>query len=81
MKKLIQSRAVLTPYTSLRSFKEWQFNNNLDFKPLDYSTCTLYTEDLFSAYMSYKLIWKKINNSVWPVILSIVRQYNNAQLR
>ena len=51
--------AVLTKYTSLRSFVESQRN----ISPLCYDNVGVYTADLLDAYMDYKLRWKDLNLS------------------
>lgn len=48
-------------YKSLRSFQA--YNVKAQYKVLDYGLCDVYTTDLFSMYMAYKSLWKKISNS------------------
>ena len=51
-----RTSAILTRYTSLRSFNEANARNPPDdkFKILDYDLCSLYTQDLFNAFLAYK---------------------------
>lgn len=53
-----RTSAILTKYTSLRSFNETNERNPADdrFNILDYDLCSLYTLDLFSAFLAYKNI-------------------------
>ena len=53
-----RTSAILTRYTSLRSFNEADARNAPDdkFKILDYELCSLYTQDLFNAFLAYKNI-------------------------
>ena len=53
---LTYSSAVLTKYTSLRSFHEQM----PDVEPLDYTDCYLYAELLLDVYMDYKSIYTNI---------------------
>lgn len=59
-----RTSAILTRYTSLRSFNEANARNALDDKYviLDYDLCSLYTQDLFDAYLSYKNIWSELSD-------------------
>ena len=54
-----RTSAILTRYTSLRSFVLVQ----KDISPLNYDNTGVYTADLLNAYMEYKLHWKNINIS------------------
>ena len=54
-----RTSAILTRYTSLRSFVLVQ----KDISPLNYDNAGVYTADLLDAYMDYKLHWKNINIS------------------
>ena len=58
-----RTSAVLTRYTSLRSFNEANARNPLEdrFRILDYDLCSLYTQDLFSAFLAYKDIWAELS--------------------
>lgn len=58
-----RTSAVLTRYTSLRSFNEANAKNPADdkFKILDYDLCSLYTHDLFSVFLAYKNIWAELS--------------------
>lgn len=59
-----RTSAVLTRYTSLRSFNEANARNALEdkFRILDYDLCSLYTQDLFSAFLAYKNIWAELSD-------------------
>ena len=59
-----RTSAILTRYTSLRSFNEADAKNPEDdkFKILDYDLCSLYTQDLFSAFVVYKNIWAELSD-------------------
>lgn len=59
-----RTSAILTRYTSLRSFNEADARNepNDRFKILDYDLCSLYTQDLFSAFLAYKNIWADLTD-------------------
>lgn len=37
---------------------------------LNYAPCTIYTNDLFDAYMAYKKLWKRISYSEWILKVS-----------
>ena len=50
------SSAVLTKYTSLRSFYE----QTIEGSPLDYENAGVYTSALLDAYLEYKTIWTDI---------------------
>jgi len=67
-----RTSAILTRYTSLRSFNETNERNPADdrFRILDYDLCSLYTQDLFSAFLAYKNIWAEISD-----ILKYTEQY------
>lgn len=58
-----RTSAVLTRYTSLRSFNEANARNPAEdkFRILDYDLCSLYTQDLFSAFLAYKNIWTELS--------------------
>ncbi|KAM0796836.1 hypothetical protein BDR22DRAFT_498294 [Usnea florida] len=58
-----RTSAVLTRYTSLRSFNEANARNPPEdkFRILDYDLCSLYTQDLFSAFLAYKDIWTELS--------------------
>lgn len=59
-----RTSAVLTRYTSLRSFNEANARNPPEdkFRILDYDLCSLYTQDLFSAFLAYKNIWAELSD-------------------
>ena len=59
-----RTSAVLTRYTSLRSFNEADARNapGDKFRILDYDLCSLYTQDLFSAFLAYKNIWAELSD-------------------
>ncbi|KAF2089392.1 hypothetical protein K490DRAFT_55003 [Saccharata proteae CBS 121410] len=65
-----KTAAVLTRYTSLRSFQAWRWKRIAQesafadkFEILNYTPCTLYTADLFDALMTYKKLWKHIGHN------------------
>lgn len=49
--------AILTKYTSLRSYHELTTKGS----PLDYENAGVYTNALADAYMEYKKLWKEIS--------------------
>ncbi|CAG7557898.1 unnamed protein product [Fusarium equiseti] len=55
--------AVLTKYTSLRSFHEATSLGS----PLDYENAGIYTNSLLDAYMDYKYIWSQIQERISAV--------------
>ena len=59
-----RTSAILTRYTSLRSFNEVNARNPEEdkFVILDYDLCSLYTQDLFSAFLAYKNIWADLSD-------------------
>ena len=59
-----RTSAILTRYTSLRSFNEANARNPPEdkFRILDYDLCSLYTQDLFSAFVVYKNIWAELSD-------------------
>lgn len=59
-----RTSAVLTRYTSLRSFNEVNAKNPPEdkFRILDYDLCSLYTQDLLSAFLAYKNIWAELSD-------------------
>lgn len=59
-----RTSAILTRYTSLRSFNEANARNPPEdrFRILDYDLCSLYTQDLFSAFLAYKNIWAELSD-------------------
>ena len=59
-----RTSAVLTRYTSLRSFNEANARNPPEdkFRILDYDLCSLYTQDLLSAFLAYKNIWAELSD-------------------
>ena len=59
-----RTSAILTRYTSLRSFNEANARNSPTerFKILDYDLCSLYTQDLFSAFLAYKNVWADLSD-------------------
>ncbi|KAH0174052.1 hypothetical protein KCU67_g971, partial [Aureobasidium melanogenum] len=52
--------AILTKYTSLRSFHEATNRGS----PLDYENAGIYTNSLLDAYMDYKYIWSLIQERI-----------------
>ncbi|KAK4690509.1 hypothetical protein P7C71_g6298, partial [Lecanoromycetidae sp. Uapishka_2] len=71
-----RTSAILTRYTSLRSFNETNERNpaNDRFRILDYDLCSLYTQDLFSAFLAYKKISADISD-----ILKSPEQYREKE--
>lgn len=59
-----RTSAILTRYTSLRSFNEANARNAPDdkFRILDYELCSLYTQDLFNAFLAYKNIRTELSD-------------------
>lgn len=59
-----RTSAILTRYTSLRSFNEANARNPPEekFRILDYELCSLYTQELFSAYLAYKNVWAELSD-------------------
>lgn len=59
-----RTSAILTRYTSLRSFNEVNARNPPEdrFRILDYDLCSLYTQDLFSGFLAYKNIWADLSD-------------------
>ncbi len=71
-----RTSAILTRYTSLRSFNELNARNSPDdrFRILDYDLCSLYTQDLFSAFLAYKNIWAELSD-----MLKFTEQYRERE--
>ena len=71
-----RTSAVLTRYTSLRSFNEANARNPDDdkFAILDYDLCSLYTQDLFNAFVVYKNIWAELSD-----IMKYTEQYRERE--
>ena len=46
--------AIITPYTSLRSYQEWRINGGLQELTLDYSHCEAFADVLWSEYSDYR---------------------------
>ena len=63
-----RTSAILTKYSSLRSFVSEntkllaKVGKGHGYMIRDYTLCHLYTNDLFSAYMTYKNLWIKISD-------------------
>ncbi|KAF4943986.1 hypothetical protein FSARC_14799 [Fusarium sarcochroum] len=55
--------AILTKYTSLRSFHEATLRGS----PLDYENAGIYTNSLLDSYMDYKYIWSQIQERIAAV--------------
>ncbi|KAF2805523.1 uncharacterized protein BDZ99DRAFT_423807 [Mytilinidion resinicola] len=53
--------AILTKYSSLRSFHEQMVKGS----PLDYENAGIYTSSLLDAYMDYKSMWKEIAEIIY----------------
>jgi hypothetical protein len=67
-----KTSAVLSKYSSLRSFNTWLFARQKEDEKwyekdviLNYAPCAIYTADLFDALMAYKSLWKRIDYSKW----------------
>lgn len=58
----MRTGAILTKYTSLRSFHE---KNNKG-TPLDYENAGVYSSALLDAYMDYKVMWRNIQTGNFP---------------
>lgn len=58
-----RTSAILTKYTSLRSFYE----QSLKGSPLDYENAGVYSSALLDAYMEYKSIWKELQGTISEV--------------
>lgn len=56
-----RTSAILTKYSSLRSFYE----KNLHGSPLDYENAGVYSSALLDAYMDYKSVWKELQAMSW----------------
>ncbi|THV02561.1 hypothetical protein K435DRAFT_653223 [Dendrothele bispora CBS 962.96] len=52
----LRTNAILTKYTSLKSFYE----GSLKGSPLDYENAGVYSSALLDAYMDYKVMWRNI---------------------
>ena len=57
-----RTHAILTKYTALRGYLEWQAQNNL--MPLNYEMSNLYTDELLDVYMGYKAIWENLHSEL-----------------
>ncbi|KAJ6479052.1 hypothetical protein C8R45DRAFT_833116 [Mycena sanguinolenta] len=55
----MRTHAILTKYTSLKSFYE----QNIKGSPLDYENAGVYSSALLDAYMDYKVMWRKIQQT------------------
>ncbi|KAG5644903.1 hypothetical protein DXG03_007455 [Asterophora parasitica] len=55
--------AILTKYTSLKSFYEKSIRGS----PLDYENAGVYSAALLDAYMDYKMMWRNIQQAAWEV--------------
>lgn len=71
-----RTSAILTKYTSLRSFNEVNARNPDDdkFTILEYDLCSLYTQDLFNAFVVYKNIWAELSD-----IMKYTEQYRERE--
>ena len=71
-----RTSAILTKYTSLRSFNEANARNPPEdkFRILDYDLCSLYTQDLFDAFLAYKNIWTDLSD-----MLKYTEQYRERE--
>ena len=61
--KYLLTAIVLTSYSSLRSFVDVNSQQPEGQKYIikNYSLCAIYTQDLFSAYMRFKSMWKELS--------------------
>ncbi|KAJ7132377.1 hypothetical protein C8R44DRAFT_773925 [Mycena epipterygia] len=59
----VRTNAILTKYTSLRSFYEKKIRGT----PLNYDNVGVYTSALLDAYMEYKIIRRNIQQAIWEV--------------
>ncbi|KAJ7132376.1 hypothetical protein C8R44DRAFT_773923 [Mycena epipterygia] len=59
----VRTNAILTKYTSLRSFYEKKIQGT----PLNYDNVGVYTSALLDAYMEYKIMRRNIQQAVWEV--------------
>ncbi|CAH0027028.1 unnamed protein product [Clonostachys rhizophaga] len=66
-----RSSAILTKYTSLRSFHEQTRKGS----PLDYENAGVYTAALYDAYTDYKMIWGEIQIMIQKLNLQEIQLY------
>ncbi|KAF7344156.1 hypothetical protein MVEN_01705800 [Mycena venus] len=59
----MRTNAILTKYTSLKSFHE----KTLKGSPLDYENAGVYSSALLDAYMDFKVMWRNIQMAAWEV--------------
>ncbi|KAF7349013.1 hypothetical protein MVEN_01422400 [Mycena venus] len=59
----MRTNAILTKYTSLKSFHE----KTLKGSPLDYENAGVYSSALLDAYMDFKVMWRNIQIAAWEV--------------
>ncbi|KAF7341631.1 hypothetical protein MSAN_02060600 [Mycena sanguinolenta] len=59
----MRTYAILTKYTSLKSFYEQSIKGS----PLDYENAGVYSSALLDAYMDYKVLWRDIQQAAWEV--------------
>ncbi|KAF7343734.1 hypothetical protein MSAN_01954000 [Mycena sanguinolenta] len=59
----MRTYAILTKYTSLKSFYEQSIKGS----PLDYENAGVYSSALLDAYMDYKVMWRDIQQAAWDV--------------
>ncbi|KAF8212688.1 hypothetical protein K438DRAFT_1662231 [Mycena galopus ATCC 62051] len=59
----MRTHAILTKYTSLKSFYEQSIKGS----PLDYENAGVYSSALLDAYMDYKVMWRNIQQAAWEV--------------
>ncbi|KAF2799273.1 hypothetical protein K505DRAFT_231459, partial [Melanomma pulvis-pyrius CBS 109.77] len=74
-----RTQAILTRYTSLRTFQAGKERYEEPVIILNYVPCSLYTADLFDALMIYKRLWKRIGEieegaSGWNLLENNLRQ-------
>jgi hypothetical protein len=57
-------RAVLTPYTALKSFQEARMGPASIPLPLSYDHCTIYTSTLYEDFMAFESLCKSLNDMI-----------------
>ncbi|THV02549.1 hypothetical protein K435DRAFT_345614 [Dendrothele bispora CBS 962.96] len=60
----LRTNAILTKYTSLKSFYE---SSPLKGSPLDYENAGVYSSTLLDAYIDYKVMWRNIQTTLSEV--------------
>ncbi|CAK5267431.1 unnamed protein product [Mycena citricolor] len=59
----LKTNAILTKYTSLKSF----YTKSIQGSPLDYENAGVYSSALLDAYMDYKVMWRNIQQATWEI--------------